>query len=52
MTCLIAVYPSLKDERYFDAAYQHDLNNAAAQKKRKAFISHQIYPFDEYEHDP
>ena len=30
--------------------YQHDLNNAAGQKHRKAFISHQIDSFDEYEH--
>ena len=43
---------SLLFEVYYDllwnAAYQHDLNNAAG----KALISHQIDPFDEYEHDP
>ena len=36
----------------WNAAYQHDLNNAAGQKQRKAFISHQLDLFDESEHDP
>ena len=43
-------------EVHFDllwkAAYQHDLNNAAGQKKRQAFISLQVDSFDESEHDP
>ena len=29
----------------WNAAYQHDLNNAAGQKQRKTFISHQTDPF-------
>ena len=32
--------------------YQHDLNNAAGQKKRQAFISQQFDSFDESDHDP
>ena len=43
-------------EVYYDllwnAAYQHDLNNTAGQKKRQAFISHQVDSVDESEHDP
>ena len=31
--------------------YQHDLNNAAGQKKRQAFISQQVDSFDESEPD-
>ena len=31
---------------------QHDLNNAAGQKKRQAFISQQVDSFDESDHDP
>ena len=38
-------------EVYYDllwnAAYQHDLNNAAGNKKRPAFISQQVDSFDE-----
>ena len=36
----------------WNAVYQHDLNNTAGQKQRKAFISYQVDPFDESEHDP
>ena len=47
---------SLPFEVYYDmlwnAAYQHDLNNSAGQKQRKAFISHQVDPFVESQHDP
>ena len=43
-------------EVYYDllwnAAYQHDLNKATKQTQRKAFISHQNDPCDEFEHDP
>ena len=43
-------------EVYYDliwnAAYQHDHNNATGQKQRKDFISHQVDPFDKSEHDP
>ena len=42
-------------EVYYDmlwnAAYQHDLNKSAGQKQRKAFISHQVDPLDESEHE-
>ena len=34
----------------WNPAYQDDLNKAAGQKQGKT--SHQIDPFDEYEHDP
>ena len=36
----------------WNAAYQHDLNNAAGQKKRQAFISQQVDSVDESNHDP
>ena len=36
----------------WNAPYQHDPNNAAGQKQRKAYISHQVDPFDESKHDP
>ena len=36
----------------WNVTYQHDLNNAAGQKKRQAFISQQVDSFDESEHDP
>ena len=36
----------------WNAAYQHDLNRATKQTKRKAFISHQIDPCDDFERDP
>ena len=43
-------------EVYYDllwnAAYQHDLNKATKQTKRKVFISHQNDPCDDCEHDP
>ena len=43
-------------EVYYDllwnAAYQHDLNKATKQSQRKAFISHQNDPCDDFEHDP
>ena len=43
-------------EVYYDllwnAAYQHDLNNAEGQKKREAFISQQVDSFDESDHVP
>ena len=43
-------------EVYYDllwnAAYQHDLNNAAGQKKRQAFISQQVDSFNESDLDP
>ena len=34
----------------WDAAYQHDLNRATKQTQRKAFISHQDDPSDDFEH--
>ena len=36
----------------WNAVYQHDLNNAAGQKKRQAFISQQVDSFDESDPDP
>ena len=43
-------------EVYYDllwnAAYQHDLNNAAGNKKRQAFISQQVDSFDESDPEP
>ena len=36
----------------WNAAYQHDLNRATKQTQRKAFISHQNDPCDDFEHDP
>ena len=33
-------------------SYQHDLNNAAGQKKRQGLISQQVDSFDESDHDP
>ena len=43
-------------EIYYDllwkAAYQHDLNKATKQTQRKAFISHQNDPCDDFEYDP
>ena len=43
-------------EVYYDllwnAACQHDLNKATKQTQRKAFISHQNDPCDDFEHDP
>ena len=43
-------------EVYYDllwnSAYQHDLNNAAGQKKRQAFIFQQVESFDESDPDP
>ena len=33
-------------------AYQHDLNNAAGNKKRQAFISQQVDSFDESDPEP
>ena len=36
----------------WNAAYQHDLNNAGGHKKRQAFISQQVDSFDESGHDP
>ena len=42
-------------ELYYDLlwnpAYQHNLNKAADQKQRKAFISHQVDHFDESDHE-
>ena len=42
-------------EVYYDllwnAAYQHDLNNAAGKKKMQAFISQLVDSFDESDHD-
>ena len=35
----------------WNATYQHDLNKVAAQKQRKAFISHQVDHFDESGHE-
>ena len=35
----------------WNAAYQHDLNNAGGHKKRQAFISQQVDSFDESDHD-
>ena len=35
-----------------NAVYHHDLNNAAGQKKRQAFISQQVDSLDESDHDP
>ena len=35
----------------WNAAYQHDLDKATGQKQRKAFISHQIDPLDESDHE-
>ena len=35
----------------WNAIYQHDLNKTARQKQRKAFISHQVDPFDESDHE-
>ena len=35
----------------WNAAYQHDLNKATKQTGRKAFISHQNDPCDDFEHD-
>ena len=43
-------------EVYYDllwnTAYPRDLNNAAGQKKRQAFISQQVDSVDESDHDP
>ena len=43
-------------EVYYDlvwnTAYQHNLNKATRQTQRKAFISHQNDPCDDFEHDP
>ena len=43
-------------EVYYDllwnAAYQHDLNKATKKTLKKAFISHQNDPCDDFEHDP
>ena len=36
----------------WNATYQHDLNNAAGQNKRQAFISQQVHSFDESDPDP
>ena len=36
----------------WNAAYERDLNNAAGQQKRQAFISQQVDSFDESDHDP
>ena len=35
----------------WNAAYQHDLNNAAGKNKRQAFISQKVVSFDESERD-
>ena len=43
-------------EVYYDllwnASYQHDVNKATKQTQRKAFISHQNDPYDDFEYDP
>ena len=36
----------------WNAPYQHDLNKATKQTQRKAFISHQNDPCDDFEHGP
>ena len=36
----------------WNAAYQHDFNKATKQTQRKAYISHQNDPCDDFEHDP
>ena len=40
------------DDLLLNAAYQHDLNNAAGQKKSQTVISYQVDSFDESDHDP
>ena len=35
-----------------NAAYQHDLNNAAGQNKKQAFISQHVNSFGESDYDP
>ena len=46
------VYFEVYYDLLWNAAYQHDLNNAAEQKQRKALVSIQNDPFDKNEYDP
>ena len=39
------------DDLLWNAAYQHDINKAAGQELRKAFISHQVDHFDESDNE-
>ena len=39
------------DDLLWNAAYQHHLNKATKQTRRKVFVSHQNDPCDDFEHD-